>query len=71
MSSLSKKYKKNNIKYNLCMSIKFVCPKFNNTKIISQEKIQSIKKEEFTSHEIFKCSKCNIRMDLKEVIADF
>lgn len=71
MSSLSKKYKKNNFKYNLNMSIKFVCPKCNNTKIISQEKIQSIKKEEFANHKIFKCSKCNIRMNPREVIADF
>lgn len=53
------------------MSIKFICPKCNNAKIISQENIQSIRKQEFANHEIFKCSKCNIRMNPREVIADF
>lgn len=71
MSSLSKKYKKNNFKYNLRMSIKFVCPICNSSKVISQQKIQSIKREEFANNEIFKCPKCNIRMNPSEVIADF
>lgn len=68
MSSISKKYKKNNLKYNLKMSIRLVCPNCNNTKIISQERIQKIKKEEFENNEIFKC---NIIMNPIEVIADF
>ena len=38
--SYDEEYKKNNIKYNLNMSIKFVCPKCNNTKIISQKKFK-------------------------------
>ena len=71
MSSLSKKYKKDNLKFNLNMSIKFVCPICDNTKIISQEKIESIKKDEFANNKIFKCSKCNTRMIPIEVIADF
>lgn len=71
MSSISKKYKKNNLKYNLRMSIRLVCPNCNNTKIISQERIQKIKKEEFENNEIFKCNKCNIIMNPTEVIADF
>ncbi len=71
MSSISKKYKKNNLKYNLRMSIKLVCPNCNNTKIISQERIQKMKKEEFENNEIFKCNKCNIIMNPTEVIANF
>lgn len=67
MSSISKKYKKNNLK----MSIRLVCPNCNNTKIISQERIQKIEKEEFENNEIFKCNKCNIIMNTTEVIADF
>ena len=71
MSSISKKYKKNNLKYNLTMSIRLVWTNCNNTKIISQERIQKIKKEEFENNEIFKCNKCNIIMNPIEVIADF
>lgn len=53
------------------MSIKFVCPCCNSFKIIPQEEIQSIKKEEFANNDIFKCTKCNVRMNPREVIADF
>ena len=54
------------------MSIKFICPKCNNTKnYFTRKNSKYKKKEEFANNEIFKCSKCNIRMNLKEVIADF
>lgn len=51
--------------------MKFVCPKCNDFKIISREKIQSINPEEFKNNEIFICKNCNIRMIPKEIIADY
>lgn len=69
MGSISKKFKKNNI--NIHLSMKFVCPKCNDFKILSREKIQSINPEEFKNNEIFICKNCNIRMIPTEIIANY
>lgn len=53
------------------MSIKFQCPKCNSTKLISRETIQRLDSNNFKDNEIFKCKKCNIRMNPITVEVDY
>ena len=53
------------------LSMRFLCPKCNSTKVISRKKINSIKPNEFQNNPIFKCDKCKTKMHPYQVIADF
>ena len=74
MSSIERKIKRNMIKNSMPdieLSMRFLCPKCNFTKVISRKTINSIKPNEFQNNPIFKCDKCNTEMHPYQVIADF
>lgn len=74
MSSMTRKFKRNMEKNNMPnieLSMRFLCPKCNFSKVISRKTINSIKPNEFQDNPLFKCDKCNTEMHPYQVIADF
>lgn len=70
MSSMLRKInKKQNL--NFSMSIKFLCPKCGNTKLIPQSTFQKINNETFKNNPIFLCDKCKIKMKPITVEVDY
>lgn len=70
MSSTLRKFKKNQ-KPNISMSIKFVCPKCGNFKLIPQSTFQKMNNDTFKNNSIFLCDKCKIRMTPITIEVDY
>ena len=70
MSSMLRKFKKNQ-NLNFSMSIKFVCPKCESTKLIPQSAFQKMNNDTFKNNPIFLCDKCKIKMNPTTVEVDY
>lgn len=76
MSSIKRKIKRNKTdeyikKSDIKVSIKFVCPNCNNTKILTQEEFNKVKDNELRLNQISICDKCGNGMFIHQVLADF
>lgn len=70
MSSTLRKYKKNK-NLNISMSIKFVCSKCRNYKLIPQSTFQKMNNETFKNNPIFLCDKCKLKMTPVTIEVDY
>lgn len=70
MSSMIRKFQRNK-QMNVQMSIKFQCPNCEYEKLIPKETIQNLNPKTFKDNEIFKCPKCNIRMNPITIEVDY
>ena len=62
-----RKFKKNK-NLNFFMSIKFVCTKCGNVKLIPQGTFQKMNNDTFKNNPIFLCDKCKIKTKPLEVL---
>jgi len=70
MSSLSKKICKNK-KFEISLSIKFVCDNCGFIRIVPQHEFQKMNEKTFKNNKLFFCDRCKIRMRPATIEADF